>query len=885
MILEAVDGGPLAALLVKLAGTAWNRPRTVLGLALAVTVLAVGWIHDLRIDATFMGILDDDNPAAERLVEYSERFGAASGLLLVIEGGTEDERREVAAEAARVLNETPGVVDATARVDPDLVLENGLMLADDEQFAEIHSTLESLRPVLVAIDEEASLASGLGALRAEVAASFSARSAGPDAGAALDGVATLLEGLGPVEPRTLDEQLASAMSTQGEGTMPLRDGWFATSDGALYFVDARTSLTPLSVDIGMDDFAGIEAALGPIRAAHPDIWMEFSGLIPGAYQDQQNVLGKVMPLSTLSLVMVLGALMLLDRRWTTPLLVGCGLLMSVAWTFALVKLVLGVATLTSAAFGIMLFGLGVDYAVHVVVRFNDERASGHPGELAMCRALEHTGRGVVVGALTSMTAFALMVVSDFKAATHLGITAAMGLGCALFIMVGVLPAAIRIADGWATRADRVRMELKPLTALVRACLANPGRVLLVAALVLVASISQLPRYELETDLEKIITQDMPAMRANHLVSDALGASPEAVLSVSGSLEEARERAEEFRALPTVARVEGAFDLVPQDVDARLDRNRRLLPLIVDVELEPASEVDLAAIDEHLAAFRTVGARITAESTAAGRPDLADKGRRIKTAAEAARADLDAERLSSRQVRLFEGLGEGLAALSTGANRWRYGVEDLPPLLAERYVDGDAFLTYIYPTDYRVEFEFLQDFKHEVLSVDPLATGTLLVIDDLLVGGVDRLPLTASLVLLGLVVILVIDLRDAKKVLVALVPLLLGTTVAVAIIIALGIPISVLMLAAFPLVFGIGIDDGVHIIHRFGEGGEDPAAAVAATGKAILFTSLTTGLGFSILFLLNHRGLAGLATLVVIGVATCFVTSVTVLPVLARWASK
>ena len=209
---------------------------------------------------------------------------------------------------------------------------------------------------------------------------------------------------------------------------------------------------------------------------------------------------------------------------------------------------------------------------------------------------------------------------------------------------------------------------------------------------------------------------------------------------------------------------------------------------------------------------------------------------------------------------------------------------LPEGVRQRFVDGDAYLTYVYPSDYRIEFDFLEAFKADVLKVDPLATGTLLVVDDLLVGGVDRLPLSLSLTILALGLILTLDLRNPKKVLVALVPVALGSFVAIGIIIALGVPISILMLASFPIVFGIGIDDGVHILHRWEEGGENVGDAIAATGKAILFTSLTTSLGFAVLFLLNHRGLAGMATLVVIGVATCVVTSITLLPVLARWAS-
>jgi hypothetical protein len=279
-----------------------------------------------------------------------------------------------------------------------------------------------------------------------------------------------------------------------------------------------------------------------------------------------------------------------------------------------------------------------------------------------------------------------------------------------------------------------------------------------------------------------------------------------------------------------------------------------------------------------------------EASFAGRPDIAREARSLKAACEKTAKRLPGSEvtLGANQVFLMTELAEGVARLDTAAGLWSFSVDDLPQQLTSRYVADGQYLLYVYPTDYRIAWDFLKRFKAEVLSVDPSVTGTLLVVDQLLVGGVDRLPFALGMVLLSLVFILWFDLRRIRLVAVALVPLVLGSGVAVGAIIAMNIPISILMLSAVPVVFGIGIDDGVHILHRWEEGeraGEDVARAVAATGKAILFTSVTTALGFSILFLLNHRGLAGMAMLVLLGVGTCFITSITLLPVLARYGMR
>ena len=166
------------------------------------------------------------------------------------------------------------------------------------------------------------------------------------------------------------------------------------------------------------------------------------------------------------------------------------------------------------------------------------------------------------------------------------------------------------------------------------------------------------------------------------------------------------------------------------------------------------------------------------------------------------------------------------------------------------------------------------------QIDPQAAGGLFVVDYLLVGGVERMKGSLGLILLALLVMLFLDLRHPKQVVVALVPLLCGSIIGLGALLWLGRPITLVMLSAFPLIFGIGIDDGVHLLHGWREGG-DISRSASQIGAGIMFTSLSTALSFGVLLGLDHNGFEGLALLVIIGVATCFLASMTLLPVLAN----
>jgi len=60
--------------------------------------------------------------------------------------------------------------------------------------------------------------------------------------------------------------------------------------------------------------------------------------------------------------------------------------------------------------------------------------------------------------------------------------------------------------------------------------------------------------------------------------------------------------------------------------------------------------------------------------------------------------------------------------------------------------------------------------------------------------------------------------------------------------------------------------------------------VMRTGLAVATASITTGVGFAGMMLSHHQGLASIGKLAVIGLATCLVSALTVLPALLALVS-
>jgi hypothetical protein len=208
------------------------------------------------------------------------------------------------------------------------------------------------------------------------------------------------------------------------------------------------------------------------------------------------------------------------------------------------------------------------------------------------------------------------------------------------------------------------------------------------------------------------------------------------------------------------------------------------------------------------------------------------------------------------------------------------LQTLPDRIKNQYVNeaGDKYLVTIYPKEQIWNYEALTRFAKQLETVSPKITGSPPIFLHLIrLIGRDGLMATILTVII-VTILLWIDFRSLRFALLGVIPLITGGIWMLGIMKSFGAMLTMLNVMAIPMIVGIGIDDGVHILHRYMfEGLRKTPIVLRSTGKAVLLTSLTTMVGFGSLMTASYRGWVGFGILLVTGVGACFVTTVLFIP--------
>ncbi|MBW1803599.1 MAG: MMPL family transporter, partial [Deltaproteobacteria bacterium] len=207
--------------------------------------------------------------------------------------------------------------------------------------------------------------------------------------------------------------------------------------------------------------------------------------------------------------------------------------------------------------------------------------------------------------------------------------------------------------------------------------------------------------------------------------------------------------------------------------------------------------------------------------------------------------------------------------------------DLPASILDRYSNKnrDQFLVTVFPSsDVWKDAEFLKRFVADLEMVSDRTTGMPPVFAAL-VQVIGRDGRNAMLLTVIVVFFLLwMDFRNPLHALMAMIPLAFGVFWMIGLMKMTGMMMTVMNVMGFPLILGIGIDDGVHIIHRWRHEGRGKIQTIfSSTGKAIFLTSLTTMFAFGSLVFSIWRGFGQLGGALFLGVGACFLTTVIILP--------
>lgn len=880
---EPAEESLLARILAALTARLLRRPWLSLG-ALLATVVAALAITALRLEyrSSRLDLLNPHSAYNQRWLAYLDEFGAGDDIVLVVEGA---QSRQVAAAVQSIaarLGDRPDVYRSVYfENDFSSVKRKSLQLAADDEIRQLENFVSRF----------SGLAEGdwrplqVGALLAPPTAAELGNVATGSAGAG-----SMAELQGQLTP--LAEGLAAAL--RGE---PYRSPWAAGGgravdefpDGLLSADDGRIAL--LLVRLAGENRAaapadseaidGLRDLIADIQPQHPHTRIGLTGMPVLENDEMRTSQADAAVANVLGLFAVAALFAAGFGGLKHPLLTVTMLLAAFAWSFAFVALTIGHLNILSMAFGAILIGLGIDFGIYYVASYLQFRATTALGSrAALVRAAASVGPGIVTGAVTTSLAFLTAALTPFTGVAELGIVAGGGILLCLAAVLLVLPPLILVADKG--RTVRRPPSLLPFHLAHEPVLRRP--LVVAAAGVLLTCLAALGASRLKYDhnLLNLQPDGLSSVQWEKRLVEASGRSVWFAVSMADNPREAQELKARFEQLPSVDRVEEAASLL---LPAGESKRAAIAQLGEQLQNFPqrAPELPLPSIEElaqSLAAWEGVLSQTGGEDSPLRRA-LSDS---LVSLSETPQAD-SLSRLADFQRALTWDLLARVEEARRICGAEPITPDDLPAGVAERFLGRNGRqLLRIYGRGDIWDMDSLRSFVQQVESVDRRVTGHP-VQTYYASREMQRSYLHASIYsFLAVAIVLMIDLRSLRRTFLAFLPLLLGVVQMFGLLGWLGIPLNAANMICLPLIMGIGIDGGVHVVHDFLRQ-QGRYRMSRSTGAAVILSSATTIVGFGVMAFGRHQGLRSLGQVLTLGVTCTMLSSLFLLPAALSWFTR
>jgi len=924
----------IAQALQHLTRSVVNRPWRVLVLAMVLAGGAVAvTVEWLEFQTERSDLIDPEADFHRRWLEYARKFPDTSDLVVVVQGEDPGRVRE-ALERLGQRVESRGELfrNVLYRIDlpvPPEVLAGSADRSTDP-VGDLVARLKPLdgvfqgstrfaRPDLIAVSRSERLADG-----------------DPDAVAAVGRFSDSLDGFLDDPSRFRDPWFA-APATSGGGVYLLND------DGTTGYLRVAPIHRGGGFEGAEESIGTLRSIIGGVLAEDPGVEIGLTGVPVLESDEMQRSRHDMLVAAAISSVGVLLLMLVGFRCGRHPLAILVVLASALAWSFGFTTVVIGHLNILSVAFAVVLIGLGVDFAIHYLSRYVQLRQHGCELQPALGATAADVGPGILTAALTTALAFCCAGLTEFRGVAELGWIAGAGILLCALATFTLAPAVVRLVDA---RIDPVAFAVPLFGERFRHLVAEHPRTALVASLLtaglaavtLIEPTGEGPalRVRVDNNLLNLQADGLESVDWQRRVARESHGALLFAVSLAGSRDEAERLARRFEQLPSVRRAVHLGRWLPVLSASRSESLRRLAAAVTRTRANPPAPQQVTPA-EFVAAVDRLRARVT------GIP-----GGRAERATEQLAAFLDrfgrltesrrAAFIERYQLHLIGAVLDRFGQLAALADLGERDPTDLPPELVSRFVspDGD-WLVQVFPRSSIWEPEPLAEFVDDVRRVDPRVTGTPLqnheagrqigesyrqaallalaiIVVVLLAGGLPGWRSPAVLLLPLLVVAftlvsstrrsfevspaflavtyaavaaaisLVLDWRCLRDAALALLPPLLGGFLMLAVMVLGDVPLNPANLIVLPLVLGIGVDDGVHVVHDYRT--QSGAYVMSpSTIHAVLLTSLTSMIGFGSLLVAAHRGLFSLGLVLVIGVGCCLLVALVPLPAILRLMSS
>ena len=836
-----------------------KAPWVALAVAIGLTALSGFYAAgNLKIDTDTAGMISEDLPFRQRFKAFRHAFPTLSDNVAIVIDADVPDRADRAADR----------LAARLRADPDrfplvfspethpFFLRSGLLYLGLDDLTGLADDLADSQPFLSTLAADPSLRGLAGVLKDALDGAENddqARRIASVLNRISEAAAATAEGKSaPLSWRNLiNTSLDEGTNRRVIVTKPKVD--FGSLSPA---AEAMARIRTLARDVGLTEEAGVTVRL--------------TGGVVISTEELESVKNGATNAGLVSLVLVAILLAWGIRSLRLVLGILAALICGLVWTAGFTTLAIGHLNLVSVAFAVLFIGLGVDFGIHFALRFREERLGAGDQREVMRR----TGHGLAMPLGLSATAAAIsffsFIPTDYRGLSELGLIAGAGMFIALAATFTVIPAFLSLLPPSA-----------PRTALATRSFGWSDHRIATGALALgaiCAAVVPFARFDL--DPIKLRDPSTESVRTFRDLAATPGLSPYTIEVLANSLSDAYEVAGKLRLLPQVDKVVTAANLVPVEQEEKL-------AIVADLNIFYAtlgtSDPVPVTEAERGAAFEVLRQTL---QRAADRPlkELSDAARKLDARMEELS---DPEQRIAFEKDVFEFFAPQVERLKLALLARPVALNDLPPEVLGRYLapSGRARVQ-VYPSENLEDPDALARFVVAVREISPGATDSPVEILEAGRAVVNSVVTAALISIVAVSAMVFAMMRSVRDTLLVLIPLILAALYTVAATVALGMPFNFANVIVLPLLMGLGVASGIHLVSRAREEHSGTVAFATSTPRAVTFSALTTIASFGSLAVSSHRGTASMGELLMLSIGLTLVCTLIVLPSLMQlWPAR
>jgi len=848
-------------------------------------------VTHLQFSTSRNDLVSDKLHYHRNFLEFRKEFSAEDDIVVLVESEkTEKNRQFIERLGARLAAEsetTPRLfADVFFRGDLPMLGPKALLFLDEPTLGELQTRLREYRPFL----ERVVGSTNLGSLFQMINRQFrSAQQATTGENETLIGALPALERIVSQARESLvrsgSPPSPGVNALFGSGAEAERQVYLTYAEGRLFLLSAR----PANRGVSGKAIQRMRVLVEETRLEVPGVNVGVTGGGVLELDEMKQSQSDSLLATLLSLVLVAVIFVFGYHETGRPLKAMFCLLIGLCYSMGYTTLTVGRLNILTITFAPMLVGMAIDFGVHLITRYEEELRHGVHQKLALRKAMVNTGEGIYTGAFTTAGAFFAMSFTDFAGVREMGIITGGGLIVCLIPMMTMLPT--MLLKGRQNQLDRGHRDVTtPIRERLETfVLKHPWAVTVIGLILSGLCLTQVGRVPFDYDLRNMQSKGLAAVVYEKKLMDS---TPRSVLFgavvASNALDAVRLQAM-LTNLVTVADVDSIAPLLVQEASSRLAKINEIRRDLSSLKFpEPTESLpNLTDLDQTLFFLQSyLGQATEAVQKEASQTNLLAQLRGLRSSIGALRSQIAHGDRQQNRIKLaaferafFEDLRTTFETLQNQDASSALRAEDLPDPIRNRFVGRTGkFLLQVYPKiDVWIRTNQLA-FVQELRSVVPEVTGDpvqLLEYTTLLKESYERAALYA---LAAMLVLVYFQFRSLRAVLLAHVPVALSAVWLVGLMGLFGVPFNPANIMTLPLVVGIGVTYGVHILTRFAEE-QNPAILAKSTGKAVLVSGLTTVTGFGSLILAKHQGIVSLGFVMSVGVTAAMLGGLVSLPAL------